>query len=249
MFPHLVYRHLVYRHLLYCHLLHRYHLLISINQHGPHSTYGLLRQFLKLQEKCQIVRKCLKCKGHDGRCCADEGPPIYAQQSPMVLKGGHFSTAMIGYRCKKPKQKDAVPVRPLPERKATPGGRFGNALIGYRTKNGFKPNSLPGPVNPPAYQPPGGGHISTAMIGYRTKKIKKQDGGAVRPPPESKPIPGGHFSTALIGYRTKNGFKSNSLPGPCNAPSFPLSGGGHFSTALIGFRTKKSTKGMFQQKE
>jgi hypothetical protein len=203
-------------------------------------------RFLKLQEKCQIVRKCLKHKGHDGRCCADEGPPIYAQQGKIKLSGGHFSTAMIGYRTKikKTRRGDDVPVRPPPQRKPTPGGRFGTALIGYRTKNGFKPNSLPGPVNTPTFPVSGGGHFSTSLMGYRTKiQVRRSDDDVpVRPPPQRKPTPGGRFGTALMGYRTKNGFKPNSLPGPVNPPSYPRPGGGHFSTALIGARTHKIKK-------
>ena len=35
---------------------------------------------LTVVEKCSIVRSCLKHRGHDGRCCRDEGPPIYARQ-------------------------------------------------------------------------------------------------------------------------------------------------------------------------
>lgn len=209
-------------------------------------------RFLKLLEKCTIVRKCLKVRGHDGKCCSDEGPPIYATQSRIRLSGGHFSTAMIGYRTKKKKKNfngesgpaTTTTIQPLPLRRPTPGGKIGTALLGYRTKNGYKPNSLPGPVNPPSLPPPGGGHFSTALMGYRTKgRNKKKDGGVpVRPPPEHKVIPGGRFGTALMGYRTRDRNTRNSLPGPVNPPNFPKSGGGHFSTAMIGHRTKPIVK-------
>jgi hypothetical protein len=197
-------------------------------------------RYLKVLETCTIVRNCMKQKGHDGRCCRDEGPPIYARQEPVKLQGGHFSTAMIGRRTQVIKKVNDVPVRPPPSRKEIPGGRFGNALIGYRLK--MKPNSLPGPLPPPKNSLPGGGVISNAMIGYRTKKPKHQEGGPVRPPPRRKPIPGGRFGNAQIGYRLKNGFKPNSLPGPVNPPSYKIAGGGHFSTALIGYRTRKIKK-------
>jgi hypothetical protein len=61
-------------------------------------------RFLTLLEKCAIVRKCLKVRGHDGKCCTDEGPPIYAMQTNIHLSGGHFSTSMIGYRTKRKKK-------------------------------------------------------------------------------------------------------------------------------------------------
>jgi hypothetical protein len=61
------------------------------------SSLGVAKEtrHLKVVDTCNIVRKCLKAKGHDGRCCSDEGPPIYARQEPIRLQGGHFSTGKI----------------------------------------------------------------------------------------------------------------------------------------------------------
>ena len=44
LYYHLLYRHLLYRHLFYRHLFYRHWIIGYLHQHGPHSTYGLLRQ-------------------------------------------------------------------------------------------------------------------------------------------------------------------------------------------------------------
>ena len=54
----------------------------------------------KLEQKCQIVRKCLQVDGHGGRCCADPPPPLYGSLDAPETPGGKIGTALLGYRCK-----------------------------------------------------------------------------------------------------------------------------------------------------
>ena len=228
------------------------------------------RRYFKFKEKCQIVRTCLKPAGHDGRCCSDEGPPIYGTQTSTIrLNGGRFGTALMGTRTRPiRKRADSMPMYAQPKRPSTPGGRFGNALVGTRTlrikkdKDSVpqyaplkppatpggkfttakivrgavvKPNSLPGPRNPPGYGVIPGGHFGTAGVGFRTRPIAKRDGVPQYPPPKRPAMPGGRFNTAKILRGAV--VKPNSLPGPLNPPTWGKIPGGNFSTALIGSRT------------
>ena len=154
----------------------------------------------------------------------------------MKLGGGRFSTANIGFRSRKLKKVNDAPQGGPATRRPTPGGKMGRSNIGSRCKKRTK--TTPGPLNPPTYPAPGGGHFSTALIGYRSKVAKKVDGVPVRPPPAREKIAGGRIGRSNLNYRIVNGCKPNSLPGPVNPPSFPVSGGGHFSTSLVGYRTK-----------
>ena len=218
---------------------------VSVHVSCAGSPYTQRMVAFNFLEKCQRVRKCLKEKGHAGRCCSDEGPPIYATQKSFRLPGGgKFSTACIGVRSKPiAKRSDAVPIYSQPKRPATPGGAWGNALVGIRTRKiGKDQNSTPiyGPV--PA-NPISGGVISTANIGYRTKPIKKRDDTVpIYGAPKSLQIPGGRIGTAGLGYRTKK-LKKDPSSIPVQPPPKPkVLYGGRFSTALIGKRTEPIKK-------
>jgi hypothetical protein len=208
-------------------------------------TFSTNKVGFKFLDKCPRVRRCLKEKGHGGRCCADEGPPIYATQEKILLpNGGRFSTALVGRRTRPiKKNKDSVPQYGVPKRPEIPGGNWGTALVGTRTKKIAKDtNSVPlgGPPQPNAVP---GGHISTAYIGKRCAPVKKRDDTVpIYGLPKRAPTPGGKIGTAGLGYRTK---KPSTLhqPPPVQPPPKPkVLHGGRFSTALVGRRTEPIKK-------
>ena len=151
--------------------------IVTIHVSCAGRTFSTNKVHFKFLDKCPRVRKCLKEKGHSGRCCADEGPPIYATQNNIHLpNGGRFSTALVGRRTRPiKKREDSVPQYGQPPRPPIPGGGFGNAMVGYRTRKISKDtNSVPlgGPPKPNAVP---GGHISTANVGVRSGPVKKRD--------------------------------------------------------------------------
>jgi hypothetical protein len=169
------------------------HVYVTISCGG---TLAKGKRKLVVEQKCTIVRKCMKPDGHSGRCCSDPPPPMYGSYAAPDTPGGKIGTALLGYRLKDKHKPNSLPgPRPPPQKKEIPGG------VIARTPR----------------------ICATGIIGgineSRLRLAKESTAPIVILPGFGAGVPGGKIGTALLGYRCKDKHKPNSLPGPRPPPA------------------------------